>query len=464
MKALSLLPSKLEDVYHDTLARTKEQSESDAALALCVLQWISYSKRPLKVDELRQTLAVEWDGHGELPNELDVDNILDQESLVDVCAGLVVIEAESKIVRLVHYTTEYFRKTGASLFPDAQSMIARTCLVYLSFEVFTDTPEWWRLCSPRPHYRLYSEKTQLRRKQFSFFQYTASYWQDHLKQCPELQKDVVLEDLALRVLYEQPGILMLPESIVKTNFEAGQDCQPQKCILGLHVAASFGLETIVAAILNTTQISVNCRHTSRKRSPVHFAVLGGHENVIKLLLLQNSIKVDIKDHMDWTGLHMTASRSNLGTVELLLRSGANVEARTSSKKTVLHIAGFRSEPGTIKLLLRSGVNIQARDNNGSTALHSAANGGDTDNVEILLQAGANIDARDNNGSTALHLAIDCNRMATVEYLLHFGANIEAVDKWGRTALHSAGLAGLRDAVKMLLQGAPTSRLWIRVVG
>jgi hypothetical protein len=54
-----------------------------------------------------------------------------------VCAGLVTIDEESDIIRLIYYTTqEYFERTQTRWFPSAQTDIATTCLTYLSFDTF----------------------------------------------------------------------------------------------------------------------------------------------------------------------------------------------------------------------------------------------------------------------------------------------------------------------------------------
>jgi hypothetical protein len=108
--------------------RIEKQPGEDGPLAMSILRWISHSKRPLLVDEVCHALAVEWDDDEEPRCDLDLDNMLDPESLVDVCHVLVIIEDESKIIRLVHFTTdEFFNVSRGSLFPDAETQISKTC-------------------------------------------------------------------------------------------------------------------------------------------------------------------------------------------------------------------------------------------------------------------------------------------------------------------------------------------------
>ncbi|OCK93219.1 uncharacterized protein K441DRAFT_566546, partial [Cenococcum geophilum 1.58] len=50
--------------------------------------------------ELYYALAVELG-----KKELDLDNIPNIKDIVSICAGLAIIDKESDIIRLVHYTT-----------------------------------------------------------------------------------------------------------------------------------------------------------------------------------------------------------------------------------------------------------------------------------------------------------------------------------------------------------------------
>ena len=95
---------------------------------------MSYAFRPLTVIEVQHALAVE-------PGNVnfDEDALPDEDVLVSVCAGLVTIDQESKIIRLVHYTAqEYFERISMARFPDARTSIATICLAYISFDVFAE--------------------------------------------------------------------------------------------------------------------------------------------------------------------------------------------------------------------------------------------------------------------------------------------------------------------------------------
>jgi len=114
------------------MRRIDSQLTEQKQLAKQVLTWISFATRPLTTTELQHALGVEV-GH----TELDKENIPDLKDIVSACAGLVTVDRESNIIRLVHYTTqEYFQRTQNYWFPCANKEIATVCVTYLSFKTF----------------------------------------------------------------------------------------------------------------------------------------------------------------------------------------------------------------------------------------------------------------------------------------------------------------------------------------
>jgi hypothetical protein len=99
----------LYDAYKEAMERIKRQNGDSPELAKQVLSWITCAKRSLTTLELRHALAVEM---GE--SELDETNLPGIEDMVSVCAGLVTVDEQSNIIRLVHYTTQQFLETNMS--------------------------------------------------------------------------------------------------------------------------------------------------------------------------------------------------------------------------------------------------------------------------------------------------------------------------------------------------------------
>ena len=89
------------------MERFNSQLIDQAELAKQVLSWITCAKRPLAALELQHALAVEIS-----ESQLDEENLPAIEGMISVCAGLVMIDTESDIIQLVHYTAqEYFTRT-----------------------------------------------------------------------------------------------------------------------------------------------------------------------------------------------------------------------------------------------------------------------------------------------------------------------------------------------------------------
>ncbi|KAI3320964.1 hypothetical protein HD806DRAFT_537622 [Xylariaceae sp. AK1471] len=136
LNSLPTGPKPYDHAYEEVMKRVIGHDPDSEELAKQVLSWITCAIRPLTTWELQHALAVEVGGP-----DLDEDNLLLVEDMVSVCAGSVVIDEESEIIRLVHYTTqEYFERTQSQWFLNAQSDITTICTTYLSFQVFGSGP------------------------------------------------------------------------------------------------------------------------------------------------------------------------------------------------------------------------------------------------------------------------------------------------------------------------------------
>ncbi|KAH6667723.1 hypothetical protein B0J14DRAFT_437654, partial [Halenospora varia] len=82
--------------YKDAMERIKQQHAEGEKLAKQALWWITCARRPLVTAELQHTIAVK-PGKSEF-NEKGQPDI---EDIVSVCAGLVTVDEESNIIRLV---------------------------------------------------------------------------------------------------------------------------------------------------------------------------------------------------------------------------------------------------------------------------------------------------------------------------------------------------------------------------
>jgi hypothetical protein len=158
------LDKAYDKAYDEAIERIDGQLPEDHLLARRALSWISYAQRLLTTSELCLALAIE-------PGDkaLNHDSVYDVEDIISVCAGLVTVDEESNIIRLVHYTTqEYFERIRYEWNPGAQEEIAKCCLTYLSFDTFQSGS-----CASDAAFERRLAKNGL-------FDYSARYWSEHV--------------------------------------------------------------------------------------------------------------------------------------------------------------------------------------------------------------------------------------------------------------------------------------------
>lgn len=314
-KALETMPTTLDDTYDDAVKRIEDQIEEDRELALRVLSWVSYASRPLKVDELRQALAVEPE-----ETEFDHENMPDQDILVSVCAGLVTSDQASGLIRLVHYTAqEYFERYRSGLLPNAQTDILSTCLTYLSFETFSE------VC-------MSDDELGQRLENMPFFLYAARYWGDHAKETVE----VTLQTSILDLLGEVSKMASSVQALYIPNYlYSGYSQNYPKDVSGLWLASYFGLTEIVKTLLKEG-IETNVRDSTYGWSALYKASEHGHDEVVQQLLTKGAdVKVpDIT--FGRTPLYQAASNGHVEVARLLIEGGADIGSLDKERKTALH--------------------------------------------------------------------------------------------------------------------------------
>lgn len=95
-KALESLPPELDEIYEQTIERIRGQGKDYSDLAMRVLLWVGNTFRPLSPVELQFAVAVQPG-----MTELDGEDLDEQDLLVSVCAGLVILDAETNTLRFV---------------------------------------------------------------------------------------------------------------------------------------------------------------------------------------------------------------------------------------------------------------------------------------------------------------------------------------------------------------------------
>ncbi|KAF7905376.1 uncharacterized protein EAF01_005897 [Botrytis porri] len=476
-KALTGLPEILDNTYDDAMKRIMEGQETNRKiLAMNILMWLSCAKKPLTVRELQHAVAImELDSD---ESELDEDEIYDQDLLLTVCAGLVVVDPESGVIRLYHFTLqEYFERHRAKLFPNSGVLITQACIRYLSLDNFKE-PE-----CPNP------ETIKTRLKEYPLLSYVSQHLGVHAQGAAETElMDDILHFLNQKTLVNGASAAMMPFSIRhmiefpppivaaamfglptivgellkgRANIEAvcPKDFTP------LLVAAELGHFSVVQLLINSKANLLAKDH--QQENSLHKAAWKGHVEIVKQLVSAQPslIEIPFEEHFNKTALHIAIDGRHEGVIRALIEAGADVNASDELSLTPLMKVVVDNLPDAIDLLISKGAYVDAKGFREHATLSMAATAGNIVAVKKLLAAGAEVDAGKNTYSgTALVRAVSSGhakvgRDDSVQVLIEAGANLHAKTFEGNTALASAGQLrnrGPHPEVIALLTGAMRS--------
>ncbi|KAF2964017.1 hypothetical protein GQX73_g9554 [Xylaria multiplex] len=495
------LPETPDDVYKRTLERISLLDPPKKALALRCLKWLVLVERPLKIQELLHAVSIKI-GDSDIRDGISVT----EENVTAVCAGIVVVDPGTRIVRLAHYTaTSYLERTDILDLNPFHSEIAEICLTYLSFIKTRSTSQ-------------YDNEVQDRRKKYPFLNYAADYWGHHVSQSTRGQ----VRRKACEFLEDGVKLASALQAMSEPRFRM------EKRVTGLHMAAYFNLSRLAKDMIEKKRRFALNAQTSNGETAVHWAAFYGHARVLGVLiekgadldtkdnsgrtalhkatmnddhvsvkmmleskrvdtqtedvhgwtslrwaasngqetlvrmLLENNDKIDAQDKDGWTALRWAAHKGNDKIVELLIEKRASLQSTSKDGWTVLLWASREGKHKFISFLAKKGVPLDDVDCNGETALKEAIRYGHGKTVFALLEAKANVNLADTIKKTPLHVAVEvwkeCGNKTIVWLLLESGADINAQTKHGYTPLHLAAMKGHNLVIWLLLQKGADPRL------
>jgi len=430
---LKQFSKSLDTAYDEAIKRIEAQLPDDRVLAKRILSWITYSMRPLTPGELRHALAVDLD-----EKELDRDNILDVDDILSVCAGLVIVDEESNVIRLVHYTAqEYIEQIRESWNRAVQQEITRTCLTYLSFDAFRSG-----ICS--------SDEIKTRLDKYLFLKYAAQYWGQHAQ---NVQEKVC--QLASSFLQNYELVSSSIQTVLASRYGYGQSQFVPTQITGLHLTAKFGLLYLSQELLSRPREKSDIPADSPDsygRTPLSLAAEHGQESVVKFLVERNDVDANLKDKQGRTPLSWAAGGGHAAVVKLLVeRHDVDADSKDEDGRTPLSWASWNGNAEMAKLVTeRNDIDKE----NGWTPLLWAARGGHDAVVKLLAERNdVEIEPKAKFGRPPLSRAPEGGHEAVVKLLVEReDVDADSKDKgYGRTPLSWAAGGGHASAVKLLVE-------------
>ena len=429
-----------------------------SALGMAALMWISHSERLLQLDGLLHALAVEIGS-----TDLNVERVPSVETLLGCCLGLVVVDREASIIRLIHFTLQDYLHTCPDLFGATHSIMAKTCLTYLNSQTIGDIPSTLFLLPPSA----------------PFLKYSSLFWGVHAKREASIDVASLALQLFTQIESHISTRILLVDLIWKTG-RYGRDIPTNSALAGftgLHCASVFGIVEIATAIINQPNYDLNGRDFLGI-TPFIWAAICGQEGVVKVLLEQQTINPDKPDgYFRRAALSWAAGKGHEGIVGLLLRWATakpdgidgwwgktprvvnivrrkryvNPNRQDKYGQTAILLAAEEGPEGVVKLLLgRKDVKPDTADGYGRTPLLCAYRIGHEGAVNLLVEwEDVSIDKR--NGQTLFLSAAEDGSEAVVRLLLRQkDINPNTRNKAGHTPLSLASEKGHDEVVKLLL--------------
>jgi ankyrin repeat protein len=440
-RALNELPSTLDATYERTL---QDISEQNWEFARRLFHCVAAASRPLRVEELAEFLAFEFD-EGDLPTYLPDWRPQDPVSAVlSTCPSFltVVNVGGSSVIQFAHFSVkEYLTSKRLAEAKDtisrfhvsmtaAHTIIAQACLGVLL--------------------HIDETITQDDLGKFPLAKYAAEHWAGHA-QFEDVSGSI--ED-GMKCLFDPNNRHLAvwvwiydPESGGYRYDEFKRPSDLRARATPLHYAAFCGLHDIVKFLIVEHSQDVNARGFNDDETPLIVASREGHSEVARVLL-ERGADTETRDDGDWSPLERASRYGHVEVVQVLLKHGADVNAQDQDNRTPLYVASDFGQAAAARVLLEHNADPNAKRRNNRTPLHGARNEGV---ARVLLEYGADTNAQDSNNSTPLHDALKYKLTEVARVLLENGADGNARDYQNRTPLHLASREGDLDCVRLLLQ-------------
>ncbi|KAF8263372.1 hypothetical protein EI94DRAFT_1788533 [Lactarius quietus] len=435
---LNELPDTLDETYEQMLRGISKGQKDDAYR---LLQCLTVAVRPLRVEELAELLAFDFEAarSGGIPALKENWRWDDQEEAVlSTCSSLVTIvrNGDSRVVQFSHFSVKEYltsprlaRSHGdVSRFyinlNAAHTIMAQACLgTLLRLDEHTDNSGG---------------------EGFPLVNYAAEHWVEHAR----------FEEVSSWVrdgmddLFDTSKPHFAAWLRVHDLDEDWVDFSPMPRHRGspLYYAACCGLYDLVERLIAKHPEQVN--EVSGFNGPLPAALYGKHFHVADLLH-QHGAVVDVQGYNERTPLHAASMDGLVDAIRWLLSHGADVNARQANYRTPLFLASFNEQIEAVQMLLGHDADVNSLDEDGETPLYgtifgrtrlqrarSSATCGNSlsmartqilgwlEVARLLLSHGAKVDEKDGEGMTPFQLASSEGHVEMTKLLADHGAQPE----------------------------------------
>jgi hypothetical protein len=388
-RILEELPESLDETYERILREIRKPNQGHARR---LLQCLVAAVRPLRVEELAEILAFDFNAEGIPKLNLGWRWKNQEEAVMSACSSLVMIvnDGDSRVVQFSHFSVKEFLTANRLAepirdvshyhirFEAAHTILAQACLgVLLRLDDHVDRDNI---------------------ENFPLAQYAAENWPTHAR----------FENALSRI---KDGMECL--------FDADQP----------HFATWVWIYD--EDYRHGHSMRIMCPEKP-EAAPLYYAALIGFRDLTEHLIAKHPEHVNAKGGRYVTPMHAAARMGHAGILPLLLDHGANVDGRGPGGRAPLHQASITGSVEAGRCLLDRGADINARDDGGWTPLILVAFYGHVELARMLLECGARINDQSNHGHTPLYDAVQKGHIQLIRLLLEHGVDVNMRDKEGQT--------------------------------
>jgi ankyrin repeat protein len=408
------LPESLDKTYEQTLLGIDKEKR---VYAQRLFKCLSESIRPLRVEELGEIFAVQFDATAAPSFNENLRPPDAEEAVMSACTSLIsIVNREGhRIVQFSHFSVKEFltserlamaeeRLSYYHILPEP----AHTILAHTSLSILL---------------RLDDKIDRRTIEHFPFALYAARYWVDH----------ALFRNVSSHI-----------QKVMGRLFDPGKP----------HFATWVWLYDIDHYWMGPMP---TIHPTQPEAIPLYYASLCGLGGLVEHLITAHSPDVNSRGGSHTTPLHAASVKGHLQVASLLLKDGADPNSRDEMDRVPLHrvsqggqLVVAQSSLEIARLLVNSGAEMNVTDNYGRTPLYAAAQSGRRDIAELILGSGANLDDRDDHQQTPFHAACRDGKLDVARFLKDRGSDTDSRDKDGCFPLHTASGNGHLDIARLLL--------------
>ena len=441
-RALDELPATLDETYERTLREIKDtNSEYAQRLLLCV----AVASRPLRVEELAEILA--FDFEGPIPafrEECRLKNPV--EAVLSTCSTLLsVVNQYSQIVQFAHFTVKEF--LTSTRFAEKRDSISSRYHISM-------TPAHTVITQACLGMLLHMDQKITRDSltRFPLAKYAAKHWFEHARFEGVAQNaeegikqlfDRTKPYLSIWLWIHDPTV-----DLWERRNESERPFPPRET--PLHYAAFCGLHDIAKILATEYPEDMNSHSFHSAFTPLHLTSRNRDVDLVRMLV-ERGADVSAQDVVGLTPLHWASSRGSVDVARILVEGGADVSAQDTVGWTPLHRASSNGHVDVARILVEGGADVSAQARDGWTPLHRASSEGHVDVVRILVEGGADVSAQDMDMWSPLHQASFKGHLNVARMLMERNADVSALDGHWRTPLHWASSRGHEHVGQMLME-------------